>query len=221
MATRNRLALRSVVALSTIILVAVTFAPSVRAEVAAWAPLLVPRQTLRRRQWRSWASAPVASVNGFMSNRTPAERIWLGYPPKVRPDWPAHSAGFAGLIRMQVTSGPANGTNFLAYCIDLLTDTNVGVGYRPGEWTEANVPNVGYVAQLLQSYSRQRTNLTRGPRRRRCNPRSGTSATASSCRRTHRLYQARQARSSPTSLREDRSPHHLRPPSRSPGHRPA
>ncbi len=122
MATRNRLALRSVVALSTIILVAVTFAPSVRAEVqpgpAPGAQANPPTSTVE-----IVGIGAGGSVNGFMSNRTPAERIVLGYPTKVRPDWPAHAAGFAGLIQMQVTSGPANGTNFLAYCIDLLTDT--------------------------------------------------------------------------------------------------
>ena len=54
---------------------------------------------------------------------------------------------------MRVTAGPGTGATFLAYCIDLLTPTNIGFDYKRGEWNEANIPNVGYVAQLLQSYS--------------------------------------------------------------------
>ena len=38
------------------------------------------------------------------------------------------------------------------YCIDLLTPTQIGFGYTLGEWSESNVPNVGYVARLLNSY---------------------------------------------------------------------
>ena len=38
------------------------------------------------------------------------------------------------------------------YCIDIATDTYEGNGYKLGTWDEANVPNVGYVARLLEEY---------------------------------------------------------------------
>ena len=37
-------------------------------------------------------------------------------------------------------------------CIDLGTPTQIGFGYTLGEWSESNVPNVGHVARLLNSY---------------------------------------------------------------------
>ena len=54
---------------------------------------------------------------------------------------------------MQVIAGPGAGATFETYCIDILTPTNIGFDYKRGEWTEAQIPNVGYIAQLLQSYS--------------------------------------------------------------------
>ena len=38
------------------------------------------------------------------------------------------------------------------YCINILTSTYVGVGYELGDWTGANVNNVGFVARLLNDY---------------------------------------------------------------------
>lgn len=46
-------------------------------------------------------------------------------------------------------TGPIQG---LAYCIDLVTDTTVGVNYKLGTWTEANVPNLTYVDYILTNY---------------------------------------------------------------------
>ena len=90
-------------------------------------------------------------VNGFRSDLSPGARIAGGYPTTIQPSWPAQNEGFAGLINLEVISGPGVGTKFQSYCIDLLTGTWGGIQYNPGEWTEANVPNVGYVAQLLQT----------------------------------------------------------------------
>ncbi len=92
------------------------------------------------------------AVNGFVSTLTPAQRL-TGYPTAIDPAWSAHNVGFAGLIRMQVIAGPGAGATFETYCIDILTPTNIGFDYKRGEWTEAQIPNVGYIAQLLQSYS--------------------------------------------------------------------
>jgi hypothetical protein len=38
------------------------------------------------------------------------------------------------------------------FCIDIHTNTWTGVGYEFGEWTEANVPRVGYVARILNTF---------------------------------------------------------------------
>ena len=38
------------------------------------------------------------------------------------------------------------------YCIDINTDTYIGNGYALGTWDDANVPNVGYVARILDEY---------------------------------------------------------------------
>ncbi|MCM3655834.1 thioester domain-containing protein [Agromyces mediolanus] len=46
-------------------------------------------------------------------------------------------------------TGPIQG---LAYCIDLESDTTVGVNYKLGPWTEASVPNLVYVNYILTNY---------------------------------------------------------------------
>jgi len=38
------------------------------------------------------------------------------------------------------------------YCIDLGTETEIGVHYELGDWTEANVPNLPYVQWILDTY---------------------------------------------------------------------
>lgn len=38
------------------------------------------------------------------------------------------------------------------YCIDLDTETTIGVHYALGDWTEANVPNLPYVQWILDHY---------------------------------------------------------------------
>ena len=47
---------------------------------------------------------------------------------------------------------PGGGAQLDLYCIDLATETRVGYGYALGTWDAANVPNVGYVARLLNRY---------------------------------------------------------------------
>ena len=56
---------------------------------------------------------------------------------------------FGGVIHGQPTDGsPVVGL----YCIDIRTDTFPNFGYALGTWDEANVPNVGYVARILDEY---------------------------------------------------------------------
>nr|WP_231713487.1 thioester domain-containing protein [Arthrobacter sp. zg-Y769] len=38
------------------------------------------------------------------------------------------------------------------YCIDLRTSARVGIGYENGSWDESNVPNIGYVNRILNTY---------------------------------------------------------------------
>ena len=55
------------------------------------------------------------------------------------------------------------------YCINILTSTFIGVGYELGDWTGANVNNVGFVARLLNDYfptTPRPANLPRRPDRR-------------------------------------------------------
>ena len=57
--------------------------------------------------------------------------------------------GFAGIIH---AGPPGGGTELSLYCIDILTATYGGIGYKLGTWDATNVPNVGYVARLLNEY---------------------------------------------------------------------
>ena len=44
------------------------------------------------------------------------------------------------------------GEEILAYCIQLDTQTTIGIHYELGTWTEANVPNLPYVQWILEHY---------------------------------------------------------------------
>ena len=78
------------------------------------------------------------------------------------------------------------GTDLNMYCINILTSTYIGVGYELGDWTGANVNNVGFVARLLNDYFPNTAEPAASPtttrRRPPCRPRSGTSATTTSSR---------------------------------------
>lgn len=56
---------------------------------------------------------------------------------------------FAGIILGAPASG---GAELRLYCIDLHTETWNGIGYGLGDWNDADVPNVGYVARVLADY---------------------------------------------------------------------
>ena len=42
--------------------------------------------------------------------------------------------------------------DLLTYCIDLATETEIGVHYELGDWSTANVPNLAYVTHILENY---------------------------------------------------------------------
>ncbi len=79
---------------------------------------------------------PFDPINGY-----PTSNPTTGFTPK--------DEGFAGVIYGSPTDGsPA----LTLYCIDISTDTWGGIGYQLGTWSSAEVPNVGYVARILNSY---------------------------------------------------------------------
>ncbi|MGW9405890.1 DUF5979 domain-containing protein [Arthrobacter sp. NPDC055585] len=51
-----------------------------------------------------------------------------------------------------ITTVDAAGTTQQMYCIDIRTNTYNGLGYENGSWDESNVPNVGYINRILNSY---------------------------------------------------------------------
>jgi TQXA domain-containing protein len=72
-----------------------------------------------------------------------------GYPDRPPVGSVPENVDFAGLITARpIPPGP----EVLLYCIDLTTPTSPGVKYALGQWNSSNVPNVGYVAQILNRY---------------------------------------------------------------------
>ncbi len=91
------------------------------------------------------------SVRGFIADSSnPFDPVKEGYPSS-NPDtgFTAKDEAFAGIIHAQPTDGSPE---LDLYCIDILTATYGGIGYTLGTWNSANVPNVDYVARLLDEY---------------------------------------------------------------------
>ncbi|MCQ2002245.1 thioester domain-containing protein [Arthrobacter zhaoxinii] len=70
------------------------------------------------------------------------------YPLDVPEGYEEDNPSFAGTI---LTADEEGNTQEM-YCIDIRTSTYSGLGYESGTWGEANVPNVGYVNRVLNSY---------------------------------------------------------------------
>ena len=74
----------------------------------------------------------------------------MGYPASdPTTGFTAKDESFAGIIHAQPTGG---GAELSLYCIDIRTNTYSGIGYVLGTWDATTVPNVGYVARLLNEY---------------------------------------------------------------------
>jgi hypothetical protein len=73
-----------------------------------------------------------------------------GYPATTPPGSTASNEAFAGLIH--ATSNTTPPVQLTAYCIDLTTSTWIGLSYELGSWSASSVPNVGYVARILNGY---------------------------------------------------------------------
>lgn len=65
--------------------------------------------------------------------------------------WSVHNVSFAGTLRAHPVPNPDNITIFL-YCIDIHTTTRAGINYELGSWEASGMPNVGYVARILNLY---------------------------------------------------------------------
>ena len=72
----------------------------------------------------------------------PATNPATGFSPK--------NEGFAGIILGKATDG--SNTQLRLYCFDINTNTSPGINYALGTWNASNVPNVNYVAQVLNNY---------------------------------------------------------------------
>ena len=94
---------------------------------------------------------PGQAVQGFIAEASnPFDPILGGYPASnPTTGFTPKNASFAGIIHGM----PAGGGALLdLYCVDLLTSTSPGLGYGLGTWEAAEVPNVGYIARLLEEY---------------------------------------------------------------------
>ena len=123
----------------------------------------VPRHPRHRRRYGATptsngpALVPGQKVNGFIADTATPSTRHAPYPPSnPTSGFTATERGFAGIIHGQPTDGSAA---LSLYCIDIRTNTYPGFGYGLGTWDAANVPNVGYVARLLNEYypNNQRT----------------------------------------------------------------
>jgi hypothetical protein len=72
-----------------------------------------------------------------------------GYRADIPAGFQLLNEGFAGVITGRAQG---NGDTLSMYCIDIRTSTYPGIGYENGTWDASNVPNVGYVARLLNGY---------------------------------------------------------------------
>ncbi len=98
-------------------------------------------------------TGPGEAVNGFIANPgSTFDPVVDGYPdgnPTAADGFTPKGEGFAGIILGRPTDGSPE-VNL--YCIDILTATFGGIGYELGTWDSTTVPNVGYVARLLNEY---------------------------------------------------------------------
>lgn len=94
---------------------------------------------------------PGTSVTGFIADPTNHfDPVAEGYPPSnPTTGFTPRDESFAGVIHAKPTDG---GAELSLYCIDILTNTYIGFGYVLGTWDVASVPNVGYVARLLNEF---------------------------------------------------------------------
>ena len=91
------------------------------------------------------------SITGFIADRSnDCDRVEQGYPHSNPTEgFTPRDESFAGVIYARA---PGGGAQLSLYCIDITTNTYIGFGYGFGTWDAASVPNVGYLARLLNEY---------------------------------------------------------------------
>lgn len=100
--------------------------------------------------WQGGLGPGLYNVAGFLPDLTNDFDPLAGYPAgNPASGFTPTTEYFAGVIQGTPTDGSPT---VKLYCIDIRTDTYPGLGYGFGTWDEANVPNVGYVARILDEY---------------------------------------------------------------------
>ena len=91
-------------------------------------------------------------VTGFIADAGNSfDPVTEGYPTSnPTTGFSAKNEGFAGIIFGRATDG--SNTQLSLYCFDINTNTSPGINYVLGSWNASNVPNVNYVAQVLNNY---------------------------------------------------------------------
>ncbi len=106
-------------------------------------------------------AVPTAQVEVTMTGTGPGQAVTgglppvgqgfdptTGYPGDVPVGYDPANEGFAGII----TTADGEGNTQQMYCINIRVPTYTGLGYENGSWDESNVPNIGYVNRVLNSY---------------------------------------------------------------------
>src|SRR6478672_12959157 len=96
-------------------------------------------------------TGPGQGVTGFIANADNSfDPVTEGYPTSnPATGFSPKNEGFAGIIH----GAPTDGSPTLnLYCFDINTNTSQGINYALGTWNASNVPNVNYVAQVLNNY---------------------------------------------------------------------
>ena len=93
-------------------------------------------------------TGPGQSVTGGLPVEGQAFDPTTGYPADLPEGYVRTDESFAGII----TAVDGEGNVSQMYCIDIRVLTYAGLGYENGSWEESNVPNIGYVNRVLNSY---------------------------------------------------------------------
>jgi Domain of unknown function (DUF5979)/Thioester domain len=95
-------------------------------------------------------TGPGQGVTGFIAKTDNPFDPLTGYPATdPTTGFDVLNEGFAGII---TASPPSGGNTLQMYCIDIRTLTQGGYGYTLGDWDAANVPLVGHIGRILNSY---------------------------------------------------------------------
>ncbi|WP_166392370.1 thioester domain-containing protein [Nocardioides ochotonae] len=139
---------RLAVVLTTLLLGATTFPPSpAGATPAPGGQVRGGGSFFTELQTHSITGQPgLRTIDGFVA---PAGFDPLsGYPETTPEGSTPHQHPYLGLILAK----DGRGENALTYCIDMRVGTGAGINYKRGDWSEANVPHLGYLGYILENY---------------------------------------------------------------------